>query len=384
MKAGLYIHIPFCLKKCDYCDFYSEVVDPTVIEQFLTACENELMLYANHPIFSGAEFQTFYLGGGTSSLLSARQIEQLANKAQCLFRFSKNFEFTIEANPETVSLSKLKDYRSIGINRLSLGIQSFSDIELTTLGRIHHAEQAKRSIEWAFQAGFDNINLDLIFAIPHQSFNQWQGNLERAIQFQPQHLSIYGLTIEPATRLQQRIFSGELTKASEETERKMYLWSIDALSQAGYRQYEISNFALAGFECQHNLSYWNGTDYLGIGPAAHSFWEGYRQWNVDSVADYLNLLSRKIKPIAGEEKLSQQQKMLEFLYLNLRTSHGIDIDRFDDRFKWSFTKKFEKVLQRLSEHPDGRIFQIQNNNLKLTPQGFVLFDEICQYFAGEI
>ncbi len=384
MKAGLYIHIPFCLKKCDYCDFYSEITEPTITEQFLNSCANELVLYVNHPVFSEVEFQTFYLGGGTPSLLSARQIEKLANKAQRLFRFSTNLEFTIEANPETLSLSRLKGYRSIGINRLSLGIQSFSDIELTTLGRIHQVEQAKRSIEWAYQAGFDNINLDLIFAIPNQSFDRWQENLERAILFKPKHLSIYGLTIEQGTLLQRNIFSGKLTKASEETERKMYLWSINALSQAGYQQYEISNFAMPGFECKHNLCYWNGTCYLGIGPSAHSYWNSYRQWNTESLKNYLNLLSSYAKPIAGQEELSQHQQILEFIYLSMRTMHGIDMRHFKERFNLSFTKKFKKVLQRLSQYPDGEIFQIQNNNFKLTPQGFVLFDEICQFFADEI
>lgn len=384
MKAGLYIHVPFCLKKCDYCDFYSEIIEPTNIEKFLNACTDEIELYADHPIFSRSEFQTFYFGGGTPSLLSTEQIDKLVNKTQRLFRFSKNCEFTIESNPETISFSKLKDYRSVGINRLSIGVQSFSDSESQILGRIHNADQAKKCIEWASQAGFDNISLDLIFAIPGQTLDEWQIDLEQAIQFKPKHLSIYCLTIEPGTPFERQISSGEIKKVDEETEREMYLRSIDVLSTAGYQQYEISNFALPGFECKHNLMYWNGSPYLGIGPSAHSFWNSYRQWNVDSLEQYLKLLQSNIKPVGGQEQLSQDQKILEFLYLNLRTIHGIDIRQFNYQFKLSFTKKFEKVLERLHNHPDGELFHLLKNILKLTPNGFVLFDEICQHFADEI
>ncbi len=384
MKAGLYIHIPFCINKCAYCDFYSELAEHSLIDQFLDALESEIDLYARHPVFSSIEFETIYLGGGTPSLLSTGQIDKLVNKAQRLFRFNKNFEFTIEANPETVSPTKLQDYFAIGINRISLGIQSFSDSELQTLDRIHLADQAKKCIEWTSQAGCNNINLDLIFAIPGQTLNKWKQNVEQAIQLKPQHLSIYGLTIEPGTPLERQILSGELKKINEETEWGMYLWSIDALSNAGYQHYEISNFALPGFGCRHNLMYWNGSPYLGLGPSAHSFWDGHRQWNVDSVEKYVDLLTTGTLPTAGQEELSREQKILEFIYLNLRTSQGIDILQFEDQFQVSFTEKFKRVLERLNEYSDGDLFQFQKNKFKLRPNGFVLFDEICQYFADEI
>jgi len=384
MKAGLYIHIPFCINKCAYCDFYSVLADDTLIDQLLNSLEAEIKLYASHPVFSSLEFKTVYLGGGTPSLLSIRQIDKLLNKAQRLFRFDKNFEFTIEANPETISLNELKEYVLIGINRLSLGIQSFCDSELQTLGRIHDADQAKKSIKWAVQAGFDNISLDLIFAIPGQTLNQWQKNLNHAIQFQPQHLSSYCLTIEPGTPLQHRFLAGEIERLNDETEREMYLCTIDNLSRFNYQQYEISNFSLPGFECQHNLNYWNGTPYLGLGPSAHSFWNGHRQWNVTSVEKYIDLLATGTLPIAGQEELSRDQKILEFIYLSLRTNQGIDIPEFEHQFQMSFTKKFKKILSRLNEHADGDLFQFQKDKFKLRPNGFVLFDEICQYFADEI
>jgi len=384
MKSGLYIHVPFCLKKCDYCDFYSEITEPTRIEKFLNACTGEIELYGDNPIFSQTEFHTLYFGGGTPSILSAKQIDKIVQSVESVFNLTKNFEFTIEANPDTISFSRLTDYRLIGINRLSLGIQSFCDSELHTLGRIHHADQAKKCIEWAYQVGFENINLDLIFAIPGQTLYEWQTNLEQAIQYKPEHLSIYCLTIEPGTQMERLILAGELYKVSEEIEREMYFWSIDTLSKAGYQQYEISNFALTGFECKHNLMYWNGSPYLGIGPSAHSFWNGHRQWNLNSIKHYLKSLKTGKKPIADQEALSQEQKILEFLYLNLRTTHGVDIQQFEDLFNLSFTRKFGNVLEHLQGYPNVELFDLKENKLKLTTNGFVLFDEICQYFADEI
>lgn len=384
MKAGLYIHIPFCLKKCGYCDFYSTHAKPEQIDAFLTACTHEIELYHDHPVFSQTEFQTLYLGGGTPSLLSAGQIENLIEKIHSRFSFANKFEFTIEVNPETISWDQLIAYRSIGINRVSIGIQSFSDAELKILDRVHSANQAVKSIEWASQAGFDNISLDLIFAIPGQTFSQWQDNLNRAIEFKPQHFSIYCLTIEEGTPLHRQIGNGDLTKIEEEIEREMYLWNIDALGAAGYGQYEISNFSRSGYECLHNQNYWNGSPYLGIGPSAHSFWEHHRQWNVASIDDYLKSVSLGKKLIFGSEELSVNQRMLEFIYLNLRTTQGIDIRVFEAQFETSFAKTFSHALDTLNDLAEDQLFLHDAKQFKLNAAGFVLFDEICQLFAKEI
>lgn len=384
MKAAFYIHIPFCLKKCSYCDFYSIQAEQALIERFLDALKIEIEFYAEHPIFSQAEFQTLYFGGGTPSLLSTKQIDELIQYIQNFFRFREAFEFTIEVNPETVNQKILQEFYLIGVNRLSIGVQSFSDHELSILDRIHNSIQAKKSIEWANQAGFDNINIDLIFAIPGQSQFDWIDNLRQAIAFKPKHLSIYCLTIEPGTLLEHQILSVQLKKVDEETEREMYLTAIEIISQNGFKQYEISNFALSGSECQHNRMYWNQSPYLGIGPSAHSFWQFHRQWNIDSIDLYLESIKIGRKPIADHEELSQNQQMLEFLYLNLRTADGIDIQHFDDQFQLSFKEKFGGVLEKISSYPDDKLIHCQNNKLRLTPTGFVLFDEICQYFGDEI
>ncbi|MCU0644041.1 MAG: radical SAM family heme chaperone HemW [bacterium] len=384
MKAGFYIHIPFCLKKCGYCDFYSTQAEPGQITAFLHACADEIELYREHPVFSQVEFQTLYLGGGTPSLLSARQINELIEELDKNFSFENDFEFTIEANPETISLEKLKAYRAIGINRISIGIQSFSDAELKILDRVHSASQAVKSIEWAFQAGFENINLDLIFAIPGQTLSQWQDNLKKAIVFSPQHISVYGLTIEPGTAMDQQINTRQIEKVAEEIEREMYLWNIASLRAAGYEQYEISNFSQPGCECRHNQMYWNGSPYLGIGPSAHSFWERHRQWNVASIHEYSGTASQGKKPIRESEELSATQTMLEFIYLSLRTAQGIDTHQFEQQFQISFMKKFHHTLETLNCLVQEQLFLYDTNRLKLTAPGFVLFDEICQLFANEI
>ena len=384
MKAGLYIHIPFCLKKCGYCDFYSTNAEQGQIDAFLTACSNEIELYQEHPVFSQTEFQTLFLGGGTPSLLTAGQTSKLIEKIQKNFSFLNDFEFTIEVNPETISLDKLIAYRLIGINRVSIGIQSFSDAELKILDRVHSANQAVKSIEWASQAGFDNINLDLIFAIPGQTFSQWQDTLKKAIEFKPRHFSIYCLTIEEGTPLHRQIGNRDSTKIEEEIEREMYLWNIDTLGAAGYGQYEISNFSRSGYECLHNQNYWNGSPYLGIGPSAHSFWEHHRQWNVASIDDYLRIISQGKKPICGSEDLSFTQRMLEFIYLSLRTSQGVDIRAFEERFQTSFAKKFSYTLDTLNDLAEEKLFQHDTKRFKLNAAGFVLFDEICRLFANEI
>jgi len=384
MKAALYIHVPFCIQKCYYCDFYSIKAEAHLIDNFIKAAKIEIELYSKHPIFSNIEFDTIYLGGGTPSLFSASQISDLFQHAQNIFHFNENLEFTLEANPETLSISKLKDYYSAGINRISIGVQSFSNSELQLLGRFHNADQARECISWAKQTGFDNISLDLIFAIPGQSLTEWQVNLNEAIHYKPEHISIYGLTIEPGTRLESEISSGKLSKVSEETEAEMYLSAVKILANHGYQQYEISNFSLPDFQSKHNSMYWNGSPYLGIGPSAHSFWQSRRQWNINSIDQYLNLIYNKQKPIGGFEKLSNEQKMMEFIYLNLRTVQGLEMKQFKNEFHLDFGIKFQNVLNKMADYSNSKLYNFEHERFKLTTRGFILFDEICQQFADAV
>lgn len=379
-KAGLYIHLPFCTQKCNYCDFYSIKTNPTTVENFINALIQEIHLYSNHQVFSQVKFASIFLGGGTPSLLSSNQLNRIIDKLNQTFNFDADIEFTIEANPESLSSNKLKEYLSSGVNRLSIGVQSFADENLKKLGRSHNVQQAENVIRWAHEVGFKNISIDLIFAIPGQTQTQWEANLNRAIELNPNHISTYGLTIAPGTVLEKRIKSGLEKCQEEETERQMYLSTINIFSEQGYNQYEISNFAKPGFECLHNEMYWNFSPYLSLGPSAHSYWENRRQWNVSNVDKYFESIKNGEKPIAEFENLTLEQKQLEFIFLSLRRSSGIDIDKFYQLFITSFLEKYKSSIKKLESYQGDSLFTFEDNRFKLTSEGFVLYNEVCGLF----
>lgn len=380
MNAALYIHFPFCRKKCAYCDFYSIIEDNRLIDYYVRYLQKEIEIYTCHPVIKDLIFQTIYLGGGTPSLLSPQQLEFILNSITNNFNLTKDPEITIEINPDTVNTEKLKCFHSIGINRLSIGVQSFNNVELQILGRTHSTNAAISCIRIAQKKGFNNINLDLIFAIPEQSIISWEKNLTIALEYMPQHISMYGLTIEPGTLLKQKISQGVLNRSTEMIEKEMYLKGVDILETNGFRQYEISNFALPGFSSRHNQMYWNGNSYLGLGPAAHSFWENKRQWNVADVFQYFKMLEKNILPIEGAEQLTREQKMMEFILLNLRKKTGVDLRLFKERFSIDFNDKFKDTLQEIMSIDDGKLIQLNEGNFKLTVNGFLLYNEICSYF----
>ena len=379
-KAGLYIHFPFCTRKCNYCDFYSIKTNPTAVERFINALIQEIELYSNHPVFSQTEFVSIFLGGGTPSLLSSNQLNRIVAKLYRTFNFKTDLEFTIEANPEFLSKNKLKEYLSHSVNRLSIGIQSFLDDNLTRLDRSHNSSQAAEAIRWAQDIGFQNISIDLIFAIPGQNQSQWESNLNHTIESVPQHISTYGLTIAPGTALEKKMKSGVESPANEETERQMYLSTINILSEGGFQQYEISNFAKPGFECLHNMIYWTFSPYLSLGPSAHSYWVNRRQWNVSSVEKYVDSIQKGKKPIAEFENLTRQQEQLEFIFLSLRRTLGIDIIRFHQLFQVSFLEEYKNVIDKLESYHGNKLFSIEDNRFKLTSEGFVLYNEVCGLF----
>ncbi len=380
MNAALYIHFPFCIKKCYYCDFYSVEENAARITAWLNGLKREVSLYASHAIVKDFLFKTLYLGGGTPSILKPAQLEKLLCHVREKFSFDPQIETSMEVNPETVTLNKLKSYRDLGIHRLSIGIQSFDDRELKTLGRIHDAGRAVDCIRMAQDAGFKDIGLDLIFAIPGQTLASWTSNLRRAIESQAQHISIYGLTIERGTSMEDRIRRGELRQLSDELQRAMYLEGIDMLVKNGYLHYEISNFAQPGHESLHNRMYWKGLSYLGLGPSAHSFWNSRRQWNIRDVGMYADRLKQNVLPVENFETLTIEQEMLEFILLNLRQHTGIDLRLFREKFQIDFLKKFENELDRIQSMKEALIC-FDNDRLRLTPHGFVLYDEILYKFV---
>jgi oxygen-independent coproporphyrinogen-3 oxidase len=379
--AALYIHIPFCEQRCVYCDFYTVAGVESRIPDYITALKKEIVLRTRETFWQQQRFATIFFGGGTPSLLSPQQIAEIRDAALFSFNFEKQLEVTLEANPGTVTGEQLTKYRSAGINRLSLGIQSFHANELQMLDRIHSRQQAIDAVLMARQAGFDNINLDFMFALPQQTLARWQQTLEQAFELTPQHISAYNLTIENGTPLDVAIRKGQIQPLSEEEERAFYHFTIDFLEKHGYAQYEVSNFAQPGFEARHNIKYWDGSAYFGLGASAHSYDGRRRFWNVANLRKYLETLAENRLPEAGSEQLSQQQKIFETAFLGLRQRRGIDLAGFAKKFCRSFDETFNGVVQEMER---GGFLIRRDNSLQLTREGLFVCDEICARLEAQL
>ena len=372
--AALYIHIPFCEKRCVYCDFYTVAGVSSRIPDYVAALKKEIGLRAAEPFWQRQRFATIFFGGGTPSLLSPQQIAEILDTVFGAFQFEQHPEITIEANPGTLTSEQLARYRSTGVNRLSLGVQSLHADELERLDRIHSPQQAIDAVMMARHAGFENISMDFIFALPQQTIPRWQASLEQAFELQPTHISAYNLTIEHGTPLDVKIRKGEMEPLSEEEERAFYQFTIDFLESHGYRQYEISNFAKPGFEAKHNIKYWDGSVYLGLGASAHSFDGKRRFWNVANLRKYLEALTAARLPEDSAEQLSKSQQMFETAFLGLRQRQGVDLAAFAKKFRQSFDATFNGLVPELEK---GGLLIRRDERLQLTPEGLFLCDEIC-------
>ncbi|TFH02936.1 MAG: radical SAM family heme chaperone HemW, partial [Calditrichales bacterium] len=305
-NPGLYIHIPFCQKKCGYCDFYSVEGSDHRVAPFVSALAKEIVLKSKH-LQTDAVFDTIYLGGGTPSLLQIADLEEILNTLSQHFNVSENCETTIEVNPGTIEPSEFARLRKIGFNRLSIGVQSFIDRELQRLGRIHNVAQAENAIINGRQGGFSNVSIDLIFALPEQTFADWQISVQKAIDFQPEHLSVYNLIYEPDTPFYSLREEGKIAPLDEQDEVDFFSFTHSELSKAGYLHYEVSNYARsAELVSRHNYKYWDHTCYLGFGPSAHSFWQNERWGNDRSLTTYIERISRDALPIASSETLQPE------------------------------------------------------------------------------
>ena len=313
---SVYVHIPFCKSRCLYCDFFS-TTRLDLREQYVQALIREAQ---SRLTTNGQKLTTIYFGGGTPSILNVEQIQRILS----VIYPTNAIEITLEANPGDLSLDKLQALRAIGINRLSIGIQSFRDDELRLLGRRHNAQQAIDAVRLAQQTGFDNISIDLMYAIPGQTLDDWQFNNRQALDLHVQHISCYCLTYEPHTRLTQLVESGKLTPADEDTENQMYDVLCDKLAANGYEHYEVSNFALKNYHSRHNSAYWNDTPYIGLGAGAHSYDGTTRRWNIDDLQAYINAIANGSR-YWEEEHLTSEQKSMEHIMLGLRTSDGIPV-----------------------------------------------------------
>ncbi|MBQ7986485.1 MAG: oxygen-independent coproporphyrinogen III oxidase [Clostridia bacterium] len=332
---GLYVHIPFCIKKCKYCDFNS-----------FSACEKEKDAYLGALIlemekYRGETVDTVFIGGGTPTSLSVKQLKQLLGNIQNTFVLAGTCEFTVEANPKTLDEEKLETLKKYGVNRLSIGVQSFCDNELSALGRVHTGIEAEETISLA-KKYFDNISIDLMCAIPDQTKESFRQNLEKAFSFGLKHISCYSLILEEGTPLFDENEKGNLVLPDEDAEREIYEIAVCEMGKHGYLQYEISNFAKSGFESAHNKKYWQCDEYIGIGLSAHSYLDGVRFSNTDDFSSYI-----KGEFLSGEkEVLSKEDQMSEFMFLGLRMTDGVSKTEFAKRFLEDLEKVFEKPLSK--------------------------------------
>lgn len=318
---GLYIHVPFCRRKCRYCDFVS-TPRLALIPRWLAGLREEITRYGD----LGLQFDSLYLGGGTPSLLPLEALTQLLDHLFAAFSFSEGLEFTLEANPEDLTLEVLKEYQRLGVNRLSVGLQSLWDRELAFLGRGHRAARGLEALELARRAGCGNLSVDLIYGLPGQSLADWRHTLEGVLALAPEHLSCYQLTLEEGTPLARERARGRLELPGEEEQRRFFLFTAEFLGSRGYVHYEVSNFARKeAYICRHNVKYWTRAPYLGLGPAAHSFLGDRRFWNHPHLEAYLAALEAGAFPVAGEETLTREQQQLEAVFLGLRTARGLPL-----------------------------------------------------------
>jgi oxygen-independent coproporphyrinogen-3 oxidase len=373
--GGIYVHIPFCLRKCLYCDFYS-TAELSLKPAFLEALITEIAASDPGPLV----FDTIYFGGGTPSVLSPPEVARILGALFSRIHFQEPLEITLEANPGTVALESLKGLRSAGVNRLNIGVQSFQDENLARLGRVHSAAQAQEALAAARRAGFGELGLDLIYGLPGQRRQAWLADLGCALAHQPEHLSCYMLTLEPGTPLAERHRLGRFRPAPEARVAELFMATSEFLAGRGYLHYEISNFARCGpAGCRdarvsrHNSKYWSHAPYLGFGPAAHSFLPPKRFWNHRDVTRYVEDLRAGRRPLAGEEVLDREQHMLEAILLGLRTAAGIDVMGFKRRFGVDFIEVFGAAASDLESQG---LLSLTTERCAATRRGMLYLDTV--------
>ncbi len=367
-RVGIYIHIPFCEKKCFYCDFYS-IENHSLRGEFIEALVLEIKGFGKS--HSRLEADTLFFGGGTPSLLTPREMERILEAVHHTFQLSHDSEFTVECNPGATDTAYLREYKVLGANRLSFGVQSFFEDELKFLSRIHSASQAEAAVHIAREAGYSNINVDLIYALPHQTEDRLSENLRRVVSLAPDHISAYNLIVEQGTPLSSAVANGSVIPAQEETEVAMYEQVMEYLEVKGYSHYEISNYARPGFECRHNLKYWNAEEYIGFGPSAHSYLEGERWWNVSSLSNYVSDMNSGRDSASAREKLTPTQKFDEYVLLNLRQGR-LDPQALRRKFGVNLSDEF------LSGVISQGYFSDNGDLLRMTRKGFAVCDEITE------
>ncbi|MGD8366709.1 MAG: radical SAM family heme chaperone HemW [Desulfobacterales bacterium] len=379
-KAGLYVHIPFCLRKCRYCGFASGE-DLSLQHRYAAAVCREMAMVERAAF---PAFDTLYIGGGTPTVIEEHLLLRILETALAGFAFTDAPEVTVEANPGTVSLDRLMNLRKAGVNRINLGIQSFADENLAFLGRIHTARLGAESIGHARSAGFANVGIDLIYGLPGQGTAAWIAELEKAVSFSPEHLSCYMLTFETGTPLERDLAAGRIETPEEKTVAELFSTTSEILRSRGYLHYEISNFARSARFCsRHNQKYWHLAPILGLGPSAHSYLPAppVRWWNLARTADYVTALEEGRLPVQEKENLTVEQCLTEALFLSLRTAAGIDPDGFVRRFGFSLEERFGGVLAELKT---GGMLKLKDGRWSPTLRGMQFADTVAARFVERI
>ena len=368
--SGIYIHIPFCKRKCHYCNFYS-LASTKYRERFLESLREEIYIRRNY--LADSQIDSIYFGGGTPSILNIEEVKSILEDIKKLFHISKEVEITIEANPDDIQLQLLQEYLNIGINRISIGVQSFYDDDLQYLNRIHSASRAEEAVILAKDSGFANISIDLIYGIPTLSQERWIQNLEKAFLFDVQHISAYSLTIEPKTALDLLIRKNKVEGPKEEDIPDQFRVMLNMMKDREYENYEISNFCKKGYYSRHNSMYWNGGGYLGLGPSAHSYNKTSRQWNIANVVQYIDQINRK-EIFFESEVLTTVQKYNEYVMVTLRTMWGCDLRRIKEEFGEIYSSYFsENALKYL----DSGEMTVKEGIYYLTDEGKLFADGIA-------
>ena len=369
-QAGLYIHVPFCLSKCAYCSFYS-IKSINLIPDYLGAIRKEIKFYSK----DFHSFDTIYLGGGTPSLLSPEQLASIFSAIHKTYKIAADAEISLEANPGDISPEYLKALRSMGINRLNIGIQSFDDKLLQFLGRRHSANEAIVAIETARQAGFNNLGIDLIYGVQGRGIKSWKNTLLKAVSFFPEHISCYQLSIDTKTPLYKKYEQSGFSLPNENAQVEFFMTTAEILENAGYIHYEVSNFARTDYlKSRHNLKYWRHVPYLGLGPGAHSFLDQKRWWNKSSVRNYLEEIARDKMPVENSEDLTADQLQLEALFLGLRTKEGIDLRLYKQKYGIDILAEKKTIIEKLLEN---KLVKLESGFLIPTCAGLAVADSLA-------
>lgn len=373
---GLYIHIPFCAKKCFYCDFNSyEITRKDEKSIYIKNLIKEMEFYKED--FKERKFSSIFLGGGTPSILNEDEINIIFENIYKNYNISENAEITIECNPGTLTKEKLITMKKVGINRLSIGLQTTDNNLLKSIGRIHNYEQFEKNYNDALDVGFKNINIDIMYSLPNQSFDEFKESLDKVIKLNPTHISCYSLILEEGTRFYDMYYNNEFELNDDELDINIYNYTINKLKENGYNQYEISNYSKKGYECKHNITYWKCENYLGLGAGASGYINDYRYSNKENLDEYNKDIENNKKPISEVNNLTKKDEIEEAIIMMLRMNEGINIEDFNKRFNIDFEKKYENVINKLI---NKGLIDKNKNNIFFTQKGREISNSILVEF----